>query len=498
MTYFVKKHRETITFLIVFFLATLFLVNLFPYSGDDWAWGSNIGIERLENGFYNYNGRYAGNLLVLLLTRSNIARVIFISLSILAIVILPTFLFNKKNALMLILSGVLLFIIPKPIFVQSFVWTAGFSNYVPPILMAVTYFAIIQNILQSSAPSYKPYITLITFFLGFAGSLFMENITLYFVVLSIAVLLFSFFKYHKIYAAHGGFFLGSVLGSLLMFSNSAYHSIASGNDNYRSVANNDTIATIINHAQQISYYLFYDNILLLIVLSLCVLILSLKYLNEHQHSNPSVLGLIFVHCFTLLIICFKALHPEWVILEAMGSSPVYSKITYIFVALVYSLTVYMLSLFTIKDSELIRKLFFCFFSIVVIVIPLLIVNPIGPRCFFPPFLLMVFYTLGLLSFLIRPINPSTVKALYIFSLSALTSLFIFWSSIYSTIHQANIERNESVQEQLSNTESIIEIVELPYKSFVWMGDPVGDLWVQRYKLFWNIPADTELILLPRD
>ncbi len=54
----------------------LLLSFFFPYTGDDWAWGSSIGIQRLMTGFDNYNGRYAGNVLVLLLTRSKLLNVV--------------------------------------------------------------------------------------------------------------------------------------------------------------------------------------------------------------------------------------------------------------------------------------------------------------------------------------------------------------------------------------------------------------------------------------
>ena len=41
---------------------------LFPYTGDDWAWGSQIGIDRLNSWFANYNGRYLGNIFVNIFT----------------------------------------------------------------------------------------------------------------------------------------------------------------------------------------------------------------------------------------------------------------------------------------------------------------------------------------------------------------------------------------------------------------------------------------------
>ena len=63
-----KRNR----FYIVLFLILFLLCFLFPYTGDDWAWGGQLGIDRLSSWFENYNGRYLGNLIVLILTRSNL------------------------------------------------------------------------------------------------------------------------------------------------------------------------------------------------------------------------------------------------------------------------------------------------------------------------------------------------------------------------------------------------------------------------------------------
>ena len=69
----VRFHRELPRFeaiyLAAFFAVFSALAFLFPLSGDDWAWGSSIGMDRLHTLFRDYNGRYAGNLAALLLTR---------------------------------------------------------------------------------------------------------------------------------------------------------------------------------------------------------------------------------------------------------------------------------------------------------------------------------------------------------------------------------------------------------------------------------------------
>ena len=65
------RNKHSVSVAITNPIQIAILCYLFPYTGDDWAWGSKIGIDRLNNWFENYNGRYVGNLIVLAMTRSN-------------------------------------------------------------------------------------------------------------------------------------------------------------------------------------------------------------------------------------------------------------------------------------------------------------------------------------------------------------------------------------------------------------------------------------------
>lgn len=58
------------------------------YTGDDWAWGSQIGLDRLHTWFDNYSGRYVGNLIVLALTRSNMLKSLAMTAAITGIIFL--------------------------------------------------------------------------------------------------------------------------------------------------------------------------------------------------------------------------------------------------------------------------------------------------------------------------------------------------------------------------------------------------------------------------
>ena len=133
---FLRKFVKEKFILILMFILFLTMCYMFPYTHDDWDWGSNLGIERLNNFFENYNGRYAGNLLVLLITRNKIIRALIESITILLIIRYIYKLSNPHQAnISLIITFLLL--MPISIFRQSIAWASGFANYVIPILLVL-------------------------------------------------------------------------------------------------------------------------------------------------------------------------------------------------------------------------------------------------------------------------------------------------------------------------------------------------------------------------
>ncbi|MDD4547956.1 MAG: hypothetical protein PHI05_04370, partial [Bacilli bacterium] len=120
------KKNKTIIAIIIF---TLLLTFLFPYTGDDWMWGSEAGESLLKNWFNDYNGRYAGNIIVMILTRSRLLRMITMTVVILGTIHLCSKIVNKEKKELFFIGFMLLLAIPIPIFRQAVVWTSGFTNY---------------------------------------------------------------------------------------------------------------------------------------------------------------------------------------------------------------------------------------------------------------------------------------------------------------------------------------------------------------------------------
>lgn len=142
------NNRQSLIFSLALFALFAVLAYLFPYSGDDWGWGSQIGIERLEGWFADYNGRYAGNLLVMALTRNKLVCALTVSAFLVCVSVFPKIFASGRGIAPYALGVLLLITVPKGVFTQAVVWTSGFSNYVPPIVFTMLYFILIRNVLK--------------------------------------------------------------------------------------------------------------------------------------------------------------------------------------------------------------------------------------------------------------------------------------------------------------------------------------------------------------
>ena len=145
---FMKEHKVAV-FLGLFWAVLFGLSLLFPYSGDDWAWGSQIGAERLSRIFAGYNGRYLGNLIVLTLTRNIVLRSFVVSVVLVLITYLLYVFAGRRRFSTLPLAAVLLMLVYYRIGAQAIVWTAGFSNYAVSALLVLVYLNASKALLAS-------------------------------------------------------------------------------------------------------------------------------------------------------------------------------------------------------------------------------------------------------------------------------------------------------------------------------------------------------------
>ena len=240
-----RNKALTLTYVFIFVIFGL-LGYWNPLVGDDLNWWSSWGTNYFFSGtFLTYDGRYLGDLLVILMTHFKIISFLIYGMSAVAISYLimkiAQSLFNNYHPILtLMLTAILLLTPPKDIYRQIWGWHAGFANYVPSVIFPLFFIYIISKYYNNFAATiniskFSKSLLLITAILS---QFLAEHITLLNCCNDLIILLFlhrhfSSDFFHKYFRWLG---LGHLVGAILMFINGAYLKILwQGHDSYRSL-----------------------------------------------------------------------------------------------------------------------------------------------------------------------------------------------------------------------------------------------------------------------
>lgn len=483
------------------FIFLLFLCYLFPYTGDDWAWGSSIGMDRLHSFFADYNGRYVGNLIVILLTRSNILKTIVMALTIGGTAYLSYKMVNKDRISLFVLFNILFFTMSRTIFRQGVVWTAGFTNYAISTLFIIVYFYLLSKAIDKTATKkIQVGIGIFTFILAFCNSLFAEHITVYLVLIDLLILIYERIKNKKLNKIALFHLIGATLGAILMFTNGAYGIIANNEDGYRSVpvdGISSIIEKIFENYTTVYTELITNNILLVIVLTILAVGLVFRYMKGDKITKR-MRGFLYIIAMFLIgfaiYVVTKAINPSWFILLK-------KEITQWFelgISIIYFISILIVACCCIEDKLVKNKVIFLWISISILTGQLFIVQPIGGRCFLPMYVLLSLIALELYNNLIR--DDELERKINIVAITASLFIAIYYSSIFLYIHHIDTERSEYLISEANKGSKEIMITHLPYEQYLWTSIPFkdNDIWEDRMKLFYGIPEDVDLKIISLD
>lgn len=478
--------KENIYNLFLFISLTI-ICYFFPYTHDDWAWGTSIGIERLTSLFKDYNGRWAGNLLVMLLTRNRLIKALIISTTLCAIIILIKKLVNSKTNNTNIIIALFLSI-PIAVLSQGIAWASGFANYVPPIAIVLLYIVLNKNIFNDKIVTIKNILIIPLFLLGFTASLFVEHMTIYNVIISISITIFLIKKKKcNDNKANIAYTIGSLCGAILMFSNGAYHNIANASDNYRTIEQGNIIIKSIKvYFNELSNLLINSNTVLNIVLCIILLVLINKCIKKNKKHQKYQLNLLKICGFILCgFLCYT------VYTKTMNGSNIFIYESYkkVFEGLMvgaFYLSILVTTVICIDEKEKKLKIIFELASIILISAPLLIVTPIGPRCFVPTYIFFVIIACEYIDYIMPKFHikaDNILKLLCIF-------LFICNAAIYGYSFKIESERTSYIEKHLED-----KSLTLPYithTNYMWYPNPANETFLTRFKLFYGIEENVEV------
>ncbi len=489
----IKKVMDKKSFFLCF-LILFALCWLFPYTGDDWAWGSEIGINRLRTHFVEYNGRYFSNLIVLAMTRSNFLKTVIMSGCFTGIIYCIKHILNRKYTLRVM--ALFLLCVPSEMFRQSISWTSGFANYTTSILLTLVYICNIYWIFEDNEMSpekikQSPFISIAMLVLGVANTLIVEHLTIYNLLLSLFVILLTIYKYKKVLMQHISYALGCLVGTFLMFSNSGYSNVSSGTDGYRTVGQNikEVIRLAFNNYFSTIHVEFYMKN---IVLNVAILFVCILLLVSLMRKIPKK---VFLLSTGLL-----ALNTAYVVWSIFATHFYLKNVLfgYILSGVFSAVGVLSILCFVLIASYYCKRLSVILFwvvSIIITVAPLLVVNPIGSRCFFFGYVLLAIISLNLIDMLLLEfpsfVYRKKIKVIIDVGIIGLLSMYFF---IFSSISSADTERLKYVKEQIAEGKKVIEVEQYPHLSYVWCSEPVGEVWGKRYKLFYGLPEDIDIVM----
>ncbi|WP_088319066.1 DUF6056 family protein [Kineosporia sp. R_H_3] len=492
--------------LAVLLVAWSVLASRFPVSGDDWAWGSSIGTDRLDTLFDGYNGRWAGNLAVLALTRAGPLTPLVVGGVVVLTVWLLVDLAGRRTPLRYALVTLLLVAMPVEVFRQSVAWLSGFSNYALAGLGMLVYLHAARA-LWDGRPRPLPRAVRFPFVVlgGFAAALFMEHVTTYLVLASISFLVVHALRGRGLSGEGAAWAVGIVAGAVLMFSNQAYRGVASGADAYQGVATaGDTGASLVDVVLGVVCgWLVGVNVWL--DAALVVLVVLVAAAARRRGRGRAV-------TLTVVLPAVGALVLATTLRQAAAAAtlpaPVRNLSGLVAVLLLGSLL--LAGVLLVADPARRAVLVVAVLSVAVVAAPLAVVRPIGPRCFYPTYLLMVLVAATLLAETVaeersaagvpgrpggrRAGDVATWGAWAIGAIAA--ALFTGLLGIYTVVHDAADRRVDLVRVQVRAGASVVTVDPLPFRAYVHSGDPVGSVWETRYKLYYDLPPSVRIVVRP--
>lgn len=483
----ILKYSLVITWVMVvaFYLFQAWTI---PMMGDDWIWGGNVGIDRLHSFFADYNGRYLGNVVELLVTRFFVARLLILTTVNTLILYFLVKLTGKITVFKIALAFLGLLVMPTALYSQTYGWLAGFSNYNLSVFFMLLNLLILQRLIFSEKP--LNWISNIGMFLiVLVGQLIMENVTLFNILLGFLVLIILVVSKKKQFLISIiTYLVSSVIGAVAMFSNGAYSAIASGKDTYRTVSENASFFTKIfdTFTGPMYHWWYYDSNRLIGMTAILMLVFLFTSKTRLRASDILAISLVMM-IFVYQLIIINLLGWQW------KQSPIMYGIVQPAMTILLVVLLLFLAIHLWKDLKMVISVLFSGF----VSAPLFFVTPLNARIFLPSYIFLLIFMLLILDKIIDN-SPEAVRALSLLSAVPIVAFTSMWLVLMTMNYNADQQRTEYVASQIKQKKETIYTYGLPASWITYLSNP-GDRGYMHdaYKKYYGIQGDLKVEKSPQ-
>ncbi len=460
---------------MILFAALFLLCRTFPIVGDDWfreALGASLHnpidlLREVASRWATVNGRILGNILSYSAGSRPLPREGMRALFILALAWLLSDVARLEGWPGLLWCGALVLSLPQGMFAQIYPWAAGFFNYVPPVVMLLACLELVRPVLDGSPLEEHPGRCAALFLLGFGQQLFVENNTLYALCASAVLLVWYRLERHKWSPGLLAFFLGCALGAALLFASPSYRLVGAEGGAYQSGLGGG-LAGLLSTAQtnlpEVAKYYILDCPVLYWSLTLLPLLLWWNG-GKRAWKDGLLAAVLVLGCLDLAYIRVKP----------MAAAVVWGA----------ALTA---ALWRWSPNRACRAwTLFLWLSAPVAAGPLLFVSPIGSRCLFLSYVLL----LAAAAVMFRALEPG--RWLGPLAAVALLGLFAGCFSVFLPLHRVELQRTQAIQNAISS--GAHEVAVPAYHDGGWLWDADNALKMEAY-FYRNEPGDLTIRFTP--
>lgn len=492
------KNKQLYLLSIAYFsLLWLFISICIPYTHDDWAWGTSVGVRQFLTG--ELNSRYAGNLIVVLLTRSYIFKSIFLGIvySLIPIEIIELISSNIKldysrKTIMLLAVNAALLSMSFPVWQQTYGWISGASNYVVSALLLLFFLNLCTKEFSLAVSKNKTNVFYLIgyFFLGTVIQLFLEHLTVYITISTAILLVFYIRKYRRNSGRLLAVLIGNLIGLMIMFSSSIYGELVSTGsavDGYRVsvfATNKSLIGAVLECIRNYFYNVLPpvfigDNsgysVVVLILLSLLLYRFSYK--------------LRFVFVLANLIMAAFLIEPLNSLLFSSGLGRCVLSIGFALLV-----TIEILCAGKNTNPTVRSFIMYLWLSTFALVLPLCVIYETGPRIYITSSIIMIVMIALLLCEIIN--KTTSLNKIIVVTLVALTILLtVKWTLIYSSIAKTTYDRMAKIEHVITSNNDNEQLVleQYNYVNYLWLPYPVNDTYENDFRRFYSIPDNVVII-----
>lgn len=501
---FAKLNKRDAAIYLAVLLISVYTAFQIPYTHDDWDWGLDVGLKHLLTA--DINSRYVGNFFEVIMTRSVPAKTIIIGTVFFAVSMMTTklavFLGSKSkgenNSCLFALSTALLLSQDKRVITATFNWVAGFANYTISLVFLGAFYWFIFNDEKDNSEKknivrYAAY-GLITL----AAQLFLENITVYIFMISLAALII---KRNKKYAF---IFAGAAVGTVIMFSSPFYAELLENGNavkDLRVLAVDRQTTLLSNIVSLLNNYLTnHFGVMYLCSSRICTLLaaaLMIETILKAKELDGRVFKA-FIAADCICIICYGVIcgtSLSFIFETREGIMDIISG------ALFLSTVIVQLTVLFGKNVKTRNILLFLIISTQIVIAPLMVVRfGYSSSSYITSAFMLIIMVCIIADDILQIAGEKYCQIRYgkIFTAAVFALMLMILvqrAFVFGAIGIVDRQRREIINSCDFSVRKEIQLPCYPYSEHLWECDPDGEVRVRYFKEFYNIPEDADVVFV---